>query len=62
MRKALGLTVMLGLMGLSLGSRPVSAFIFCSCTLCSTSNVECRITPSGKSLSCSDYYQLRCGG
>jgi hypothetical protein len=24
--------------------------------------VECRITPSGKSLSCSDYYQLRCGG
>ena len=60
MRKTLGLTVLLALLGLSLASRPVSAFIQCSCTLCATSNVECRVTPLGKSLSCSDYYARFC--
>ena len=62
MRKAFGLTVMLGLMGFALASRPVSAFIRCSCALCATSNVECRVTPLGKSLSCSDYYAHFCTG
>jgi hypothetical protein len=62
MRKAFGLTVMLGLMGVSLVSRPASAYIRCSCSLCATSNVECRVTPLGKSLSCSDYYANFCTG
>jgi hypothetical protein len=37
-----------------------ASFIRCSCQLCATSNVECRVTPTGKSLSCSDYYALFC--
>jgi hypothetical protein len=70
MRKAFGLTVMLGFLVLSLGSRPAASlasvistgYVICSCELCSRSDVVCRISPSGYSIPCADYYQAHCKG
>jgi hypothetical protein len=35
-------------------------FIICSCKLCSRSDVVCRISPTGFSIACADYYQTHC--
>lgn len=39
---------------------PGSGYVLCSCQLCSQSDVVCRISPSGYSILCSDYYRLHC--
>jgi hypothetical protein len=35
-------------------------YILCSCELCSRSDVICRISPSGFSIECADYYAMYC--
>jgi hypothetical protein len=35
-------------------------FVICSCQLCSQSDVVCRISPSGFSIACADYYKTHC--
>jgi len=35
-------------------------FVICSCQLCSQSDVVCRISPSGFSIACADYYATHC--
>jgi hypothetical protein len=38
-------------------------FILCSCDLCKDHpDVVCRISPSGYSIVCADYYRLHCNG
>ena len=37
-------------------------YVICSCQLCSQSDVICRISPSGFSIPCADYYQTHCVG
>ena len=44
----------------SLASIIFPSYVICSCELCSRSDVECRISPSGYSIACADYYQLNC--
>lgn len=39
---------------------PGSGFIICSCELCSRSDVICRISPSGFSIECANYYAMYC--
>lgn len=34
--------------------------IICSCQLCSRTDVTCRISPTGFSISCADYFRLYC--
>jgi len=35
-------------------------FILCSCQLCSQSDVDCQISPSGYTIACADYYAMHC--
>lgn len=35
-------------------------FILCSCELCSRSDVDCQISPSGYTIACADYYKSHC--
>jgi hypothetical protein len=44
----------------SLKADPSSGFVLCSCELCSRSDVICRISPSGYSIPCADYYAMHC--
>ena len=47
--------------GLFLSTPGSTDFIICSCSLCKTHpNVVCRISPTGFSILCSDYYASRC--
>ena len=34
--------------------------ILCSCQLCYRTDVTCRISPTGFSISCADYFRLYC--
>jgi hypothetical protein len=51
-----------GMPARSLKADPSSGFVLCSCQLCSRSDVICRISPSGFSIPCADYYQMHCLG
>jgi hypothetical protein len=44
----------------SLASIIFPNYVICSCELCSRTDVDCRISPSGYSIACADYYQLNC--
>ena len=44
----------------TLKADPSTGFIICSCQLCSQSDVICRISPSGFSIHCADYYAMFC--
>jgi hypothetical protein len=35
-------------------------FVLCSCQLCSQSDVDCQISPSGYTIACADYYATHC--
>jgi len=35
-------------------------FVICSCQLCAQSDVVCRISPTGYSIRCADYYRTHC--
>ena len=41
-------------------AQPLKADPICSCQLCSQSDVICRISPTGFSIHCSDYYATHC--
>jgi hypothetical protein len=41
-------------------SAAADGFILCSCQLCAHSDVICRISPSGFSTTCANYYQTYC--
>jgi len=64
LRTALFLAVTAVLVSLSLqpaaSADPGGGFVICSCQLCSQSDVICRISPTGFSISCADYYQTHC--
>ena len=44
----------------TLKADPSSGFVLCSCELCSRSDVICRISPTGFSIPCADYYATHC--
>jgi hypothetical protein len=46
--------------GLKPAVSEADGFLLCSCELCAHSNVVCRISPTGFSIACSDYYQNNC--
>ena len=63
LRTALFLAVMAVLVFASLqpaASADPGGFIICSCQLCAHSDVICRISPTGFSIVCSDYYATHC--
>jgi hypothetical protein len=35
-------------------------YVLCSCQLCSRSDVDCQISPSGYTIACADYYAAHC--
>jgi hypothetical protein len=41
-------------------TRPLKADLICSCQLCAHADVICRISPTGFSIHCSDYYATYC--
>jgi len=41
-------------------SEASEGFVLCSCQLCSQSDVICRISPSGFSTTCANYYATHC--
>jgi hypothetical protein len=41
-------------------TRPLKADLLCSCQLCAHSDVICRISPTGFSIRCADYYAMYC--
>jgi hypothetical protein len=41
-------------------ARPLKADLLCSCQLCAHSDVICRISPTGFSIQCADYYAMYC--
>ena len=44
----------------TLKADPSTGFILCSCQLCAHSDVICRISPTGFSIRCADYYAMYC--
>lgn len=44
----------------TLKADPGAGFVICSCELCSRSDVICRISPSGFSIECANYYAMYC--
>jgi len=48
------------LVSVSLKPAASADFVLCSCQLCSHSDVICRISPSGYSTPCADYYASHC--
>lgn len=58
LRTSLFLAVTAVLVSVSL--RPAEGFVICSCQLCAHSDVICRISPTGFSIHCSDYYATHC--
>lgn len=63
LRTSLFLAVAAVLVSMSLkpaASAASGGFVICSCELCSRSDVVCRISPTGFSIACADYYQMYC--
>ena len=60
LRTSLFLAVTAVLTSASLKPAVSEDFIICSCKLCSRSDVVCRISPTGFSIACADYYQTHC--
>ena len=48
----------------SAGLKPAASagpdYVLCSCQLCSQSDVDCQISPSGYTIACADYYASHC--
>ena len=63
LRTSLFLAVTAVLVSVSLkpeASAASGGFVICSCELCSRSDVVCRISPTGFSIACADYYRTHC--
>ncbi|HSS76669.1 MAG TPA: hypothetical protein VLV54_07960 [Thermoanaerobaculia bacterium] len=60
LRTSLFLAATAVLVSASLKPAASADFVICSCQLCSREDVVCRISPSGFSIACADYYQLFC--
>ncbi len=63
LRTSLFLAITAVLVSMSLqptASEAAGDYILCSCQLCSQSDVDCQISPSGYTIACADYYRLRC--
>lgn len=63
LRTSLFLVVTAVLVAMSLKpvvSEAAGGYILCSCQLCSQSDVDCQISPTGYTIACADYYRMRC--
>jgi hypothetical protein len=47
-------------LAVAMPTRTLKADSICSCELCSTSDEICRISPTGFSIACADYYATHC--
>ena len=55
------LLLMLAALAPSLKAAPPVDYILCSCNFCKANpDVDCQVSPSGYSITCSDWYRLHC--